>query len=58
MSINYFLNTKYINSNFAVPNVIVDDYIRSADGDYIKILLIILRISLMSRLTIIYIFHS
>ncbi len=43
MSINYFLNTKYINSNFAVPNVIVDDYIRSADGDYIKILLIILR---------------
>ena len=43
MSINYFLNTKYINSNFAVPNVIVDDYIRSADGDYIKILLIVLR---------------
>ena len=43
MSINYFLNTKYINSNFAVPNIIVDDYIRSADGDYIKILLIILR---------------
>lgn len=43
MVINYFLNTKYINNNFSVPNAIVDDYIRSADGNYIKILLIILR---------------
>ncbi|MCC8069348.1 MAG: DnaD domain protein [Ruminococcus sp.] len=43
MKINYFLNTKYINSNFSVPNAIVDNFIRSADGNYIKVLLIILR---------------
>lgn len=43
MVISYFLNTKYINNNFSVPNVIVDEFIQSADGNAIKVLLTILR---------------
>lgn len=43
MVVNYFLNTKYLTSNFSIPNAVVDDYIRSADGNQLKILLIILR---------------
>lgn len=43
MVVNYFLNTRYLSSNFKVPNAIVDEYIRSADGDALKVLLIILR---------------
>ena len=43
MQVNYYLNTKYIGNAFYVPNAIVDDYIHSANGNAIKILLIILR---------------
>jgi DNA replication protein DnaD len=43
MVINYFLNTKYLNSNFSVPNAVVDEFIVSADGNALKVLLTILR---------------
>lgn len=43
MVINYFLNTKYISNNFSVPNIIVDEFIQSADGNALKVLLVILR---------------
>ena len=39
----YFLNTNHWSNLFAVPNSVVDNYIKLASGQAIKILLYILR---------------